>query len=164
MCMDFRDLNKESPKDDFPVPHIDILVDNITGDALLSFMDEYAGYNEVKMAMKEMEKTTFITQWGTYCYTVMLFGLKNAKATYQRTSTSLLYGLIHKKEAVYLDDIIIKSKQRDVHVSTLWKYFIRLRKYNMCFNLQKCAFGVTSGKIQGYVVNLRGIEVNLLKK
>ena len=62
MCMDFKDLNKESPKDDFSLPYIDILVDNMTEYAFLSFMDECAGHNQLKMATEEMEKTTFITQ------------------------------------------------------------------------------------------------------
>lgn len=87
MCVDYRDLNKASPKDDFPLPHIDILVENTANHALLSFMDGYAGYNQILMAEKDMEKTTFTTSWGTYCYTVMPFGLKKAGATYQRAAT-----------------------------------------------------------------------------
>ena len=110
MCVDFRDLNKASPKDDFPLPHIDILVDNTANHALLSFMDGYAGYNHIKMAKEDMEKTTFITPWGTYCYTVMPFGLKNAGATYQRAATTLLHDMMHKEVGVYVDDMIVKSK------------------------------------------------------
>ena len=83
MCVDFRDLNKASPKDDFLLPHIDILVDNTVGHALLSFMDGFSGYNQIKMALEDMEKTSFITPWETYCYKVMPLGLKNAGATYQ---------------------------------------------------------------------------------
>ena len=79
-CVDFRDLNKECPKDDFPLPHINILVDNTTGNALMSFMDGFSGYNQIKMASKDITKTTFTTKWGSYCYTVMPFGLKNAGA------------------------------------------------------------------------------------
>ena len=82
MCVNFRDLNKASPKDDFPLPLIDVLVDNTTGHALLSFMDGFSGYNQIKMAPKDMKKTSFITLWGTYCYKVMPFGLKNVGATY----------------------------------------------------------------------------------
>ena len=67
MCVDFRDLNKASLKDDFPLPHIDVLVDNTTGHALLSFMDGFSGYNQIKMALEDMEKTSFITPKGTYC-------------------------------------------------------------------------------------------------
>lgn len=82
MCIDFRDLNRASPKDDFPLPHIDILVDNTANQGLLSFMDGFSGYNKIKMAESDREKTSFITPWGTYCYKVMPFGLKNAGATY----------------------------------------------------------------------------------
>ena len=83
MCVDFQDLNKARPKDDFPLPLIDILVDNIAGHAFLSFMDGFSGYNQIKIALKDMEKTSFITPRGTYYYQVMLFGLKNSGATYQ---------------------------------------------------------------------------------
>ena len=91
ICVDFRDLNKANPKDDFPLPHIDVLVDNTAGHALLSFMDGFSWYNQIKMALEDMEKSSFITPWGTYCYKVMLFGLKNAGATYQRPATTLLH-------------------------------------------------------------------------
>ena len=81
-CVDFRDLNKASPKDDFPLPHIDMLVDSTAGHPMLSFMDGFSEYNQILMAPEDMEKTSFITEWGTYCYRVMPFGLKNAGATY----------------------------------------------------------------------------------
>ena len=89
MCVDFRDLNKASLKDDFPLPHINILVDNAVGYALPSFMDSFSRYNQIKIAPKDMEKTSFITSWGMYCYKVMPFGLKNANASYQRAATAL---------------------------------------------------------------------------
>ena len=76
MCVDFRDLNKTCPKYDFPLPHIDVLADNTAGSALMSFMDDFSGYNQVKMSPKDMTKTTFITEWGIYCHIVMPFGLK----------------------------------------------------------------------------------------
>ena len=79
-----RDLNRSSPKDDFPLPHIDVLVDNIAQHKIFSFMDSFYGYNQIKMAPEDMEKTTFVIQWGTFCYKVMPFGLKNVRATYQR--------------------------------------------------------------------------------
>ena len=84
MCVDYRDLNKVGMKDDFPLPHIDMLVDNTTKFKVFSFMDGFSGYNQIKMAPKDMEKTTFITPWGTFCYRVMPFGLKNVGETYQR--------------------------------------------------------------------------------
>ena len=75
MCVDYRDLNRANPKDNFPLPHIDVLVDNTTNFALFSFMDEFSGYNQIKMASEDMEKTMFITLWGTFCYKVISFGL-----------------------------------------------------------------------------------------
>ena len=107
MCVDFWDLIKANPKDDFPMPHIDVLVDNIVGHALLSFMDRFSRYNQIKMASEDMEKTTFITPWGTYCYKVMPFGLKNTGATYQRATTTLLHDLIHKEVEVYESSISV---------------------------------------------------------
>ena len=82
VCVDFRYLNKASSKDDFPLPHIDMLVDNTAGHSMLSFMNEFFGYNQILMAPKDMEKTSFIIEWSTYCYQVMSFGLKKAGASY----------------------------------------------------------------------------------
>jgi hypothetical protein len=82
MCVDFKDLNKAFLKDDFPLPHIDVLVDNTTGSALMSFMDSFSRYNQILMAPEDMTKTTFVTEWGIYCHKVMPFGMKNAGATY----------------------------------------------------------------------------------
>ena len=117
--VNFKDLNKASPKDDFPLLHIDILVDNTAGHALLLFMDGFSGYNQILMAPEDREKTTFITQWGVYCYRVMPFGLKNAGAIYQRAATTLLHDMIHKEVEVYVDDMIVKSKDRPGHIVAL---------------------------------------------
>ena len=86
-----------SPKDNFSLPHIDTLVDNIAKNSLFSFMDGISGYNQIKMAPKDMEKTTFVTMWGTFCYNVMPFGLKNARATYQRAMVALFHDICTKK-------------------------------------------------------------------
>ena len=126
MCVDFQDLNKANPKDDFPLPHIDILVDNTIGHALLSFMDGFSRYNQIKMAPEDIEKTFFITPWGTYCYKVMPFGLKNASATYQCAATTLLHDLIHKEVKVYVDYMIVKSKDHEGYIPALRKFFERI--------------------------------------
>ncbi|XP_077242521.1 uncharacterized protein LOC143883040 [Tasmannia lanceolata] len=112
-CVCFRDLNKASPKDDFPLPQIDVLVDNTTGHALLSFMDGFSRYNQRKMSPENKTKTTFTTQWGTYCYRVMPFGLKNAGATYQRAATTLFHDLIHKEVEKFVKGRIIAEQLAD---------------------------------------------------
>ncbi|WJX28344.1 hypothetical protein P8452_17080 [Trifolium repens] len=123
-------------------------------------MDGFSGYNQIKMAPEDMEKTTFITPWGTYCYKVMPFGLKNAGATYQRAMMALFHDMMHKEIEVYVDDMIAKSKTEEDHILHLQKLFIRLRKYKLRLNPAKCTFGVRSGKLLGFIVSQRGIEVN----
>ena len=153
MCVDFQDLNKASPKDDFPLPYI----------ALLLVMDGFLAYNQIKMGREDMEKTSFITPWGTYCYKVMPFGLKNACATYQHDVTTLLHDLIHKEVEVYVDDMIVKSKDREEHIPAFQKFFERIQFYKLQLNPKKCTFGVTFGKLLGFMVSQRGIEVDLDK-
>ena len=116
MCVDFKNLNKAWPKDDFPPPHIDVLVDNTAGNALMSFMDGISGYNQIKMAPKDMTKTTSTIERGIYCYTVMPFGLKNVGAAYQKMAIALLHDMMHNKVEVYVDDMIMKSKNRECHI------------------------------------------------
>ena len=123
MCMDFRGLNKACPKDDFPLPLIDVLEDNTAWSTLMSFMVGFLGYNQIKMAPKDMTKITFTTEWGIYCYMVMLFGLKNAGVTYQRMATTLLH------------DMIVKSKDRENHTTNLRKFFERIKEYRLRLNL-----------------------------
>ena len=83
ICVDYQDLNRASPKDNFPLPHIDTLINNTATNAMFSFMDGFSGYNQIKMAEEDKSKTAFVTHWGTFVYDVMPFGLKNAGATYQ---------------------------------------------------------------------------------
>ena len=147
VCIDFRDLNKANPKDDFPLPHIDLLVDSTAGHSMLSFMDGFLGYNKILMALEDMEKATFITEWGTYCYRVMPFGLKKVGATYQRVTTTLFHDMMHRDVEVYVDDMIVKSRGRADHLVTLERFFERIRKFRLRLNPKKCTFGVTSGKL-----------------
>ena len=84
MCVDFTDLNRACPKDSYPLPRIDTLVDLTARHELLSFMDTFSGYNQIRMKEEDQEKTSFVTSQGIFCYKVILFGLKNAGVTYQR--------------------------------------------------------------------------------
>ena len=104
---------------------------------MLSFMDGFSRYNQIKMASEDMEKTSFITPWGTYCYKVMPFGLKNAGATYQRVATTLLHDLIHKEVEAYVNDTIVKSKDREGHMLALRKFFERIWFYKLQLNPKK---------------------------
>jgi hypothetical protein len=153
MCTDFHDLNQASLKDDFPLPNIDMIVDSTTGHALLSFMDGFLGYNQIFIPIEDQLKTAFITPWGTFCWVMMPFGLRNAGATYQRAMTLIFHDYIHKILEDYVDDILVKSIQREDHVFILRQIFDRIRSYNMRLNPKKCAFGVDSGKLLGFIIS-----------
>ena len=125
ICIDFRDLNWACPKDDFPLPHIDLLIDNTAGYEMLSFMDKFSGYNQIRLVEEDRDKISFTTPWGTYCYVVMPFGLKNAGVTYQRAMMAIFHYMIHIDMKVYVDDILVKSKTRSEHPQALAKILQR---------------------------------------
>ena len=112
------------------------------------------------MASKDMTKTTFITEWGTYYYTVMLFNLKNVGASCQRMATALLHDMIHNQVEVYVDDMIMKSKNRENHTTNVRKFFERIKEYRLRLKPQKYTFGVIAGKLLGLLVSDRVIEVD----
>ena len=91
-----------------------MLVDSIAGYSMLSFMDGFSGYNQILMAPEDMEKTSFIIEWGTYCYRIMPFRLKNERAT-----TTLFHDMMHRDVEVYVDDMIVKSRDRADHLAAL---------------------------------------------
>ena len=94
VCIDFRNLNLATPKDEYPMPVADLLVDSVAKSRILSFMDGHAGYNQIFMNPNDREKTAFMTSKGIYCYNVMPFGLKNAGATYQRLVNKMFAKLL----------------------------------------------------------------------
>ena len=160
MCVDFTDLNRACPKDSYPLPRIDTLVDSTARHELLSFMDAFSGYNQIKMKEEDQEKTSFVTSQGLFCYKVMPFGLKNAGATYQRLMNKMFTHQLGRNVQVYVDDMLVKSVRENDHLSDLQETFNTLRSYNMKLNPSKCIFGVTARKFLGFMVSQRGIEVN----
>ncbi|CAL8162293.1 unnamed protein product [Prunus armeniaca] len=160
VCTDYRDLNRACPKDEFPLPNMDILIDSTSGQGLLSFMDGFSGYNQIKMSPKDAEKTAFRTPYGNFYYTVMPFGLKNAGATYQRAMIAVFHNIMGKEVEDYVDDLVVKSKTRESHREVLRKVLERCRLYGLKMNPKKCVFGVSSGKFLGFQVHQRGIDVD----
>ncbi|KAL0427953.1 UNVERIFIED_CONTAM: hypothetical protein Slati_2970100 [Sesamum latifolium] len=163
MCIDFRDLNKACPKDFYPLPRIDQLVDSTSGCELRSMMDASQGYHQIMLAPEDRKKVSFITSEGTFCYVAMPFGLNNAGAIYQRLVDKIFRPQIGRNIEVYVDDMLIKSKKAADHVKDLEETFSVLRKYKLKLNPAKCAFGVQGGRFLGFMVTQRGIEANPLK-
>ncbi|RDY04166.1 Retrovirus-related Pol polyprotein, partial [Mucuna pruriens] len=144
MYVDYRDLNRVSPKDNFPLPHIELLVDNTAQHFYYSSWI----YNKILMALEDKEKTTFITT------------LKNVRATYQKAMVTLFHDMMHKEVEVYVDDMIAKSKTLGQHINDLRKLFERLQKYRLKLNPAKYTFGVKIGKLLGFIVNEIGFELD----
>ena len=108
MCVDFTDLNRACSKDSYPLSRIDNLVDSTVRHELLSFMDVFSGYNQIRMEETNQEKTSFVTSQGLFYYRVMPFGLKNARATYQRLMNKMFAHQIRRNVQVYIDDMLVK--------------------------------------------------------
>lgn len=114
----------------------------------------------MQMAREDEEKTAFYTEQGTYCYTKMPFGLKNAGATYQRIIDSAFQSQIGRNLEAYVDDMVIKSKEEHEMLADIVETFDNLRKINMKLNPKKCSFGMEEGKFLGYMVTSEGIRAN----
>ena len=123
MCVDYTDLNKACPKDSYPLPQIDLLVDSMAGHQLLSFMDAFSDYNQIKLEQSNQEKTSFVTSQGLFCYKVIPFKLKNVGATYQRLVNKMFVQQIGWNVEVYVDDMLVKSKKEDHHLNDLRETF-----------------------------------------
>ena len=161
VCIDYTNLNDVCPNDSWLLPQIDQIIDSTARHDMLSFIDAFSSYHQILMFQLDEEKTSFVTPHGIYCYKVMPFWLKKARATYQRLMTKIFRPLIGQSMEMYIDNIVIKSKTRSEHTRHLKETFRLMKTYNMKLNPAKCAFGVNVGKFLGFMVTQRGIKVNL---
>jgi hypothetical protein len=162
ICVDFRNLNRATPKDEYPMPIADLLIDSVLSNKVISFLDSNAVYNQIFMAKEEMSKIAFrcpgfidLFEW-----VVMTFGLKNADATYQRAMNLIFRDLLRVLMEVYIKDVVVKSVRFKEHMTDLKLSLEMMKKYGLWMNPLKCAFGVTSGKFLGFVVHERGIQID----
>jgi hypothetical protein len=162
VCTDFHDLNKACPKDNFPTPFIDQIIDECAGCEAFSFMDGFSGYNQIQIKPEDQHKTTFICPWGTFAYRKMPFGLKNAGATFQQAMSFSFHDLKHIVEA-YLDDLASRSHKQTDHPTHLRLIFKRCCYFSICLNPNKCSFCVMSRHLLGFIVSTIGIMVDPLK-
>ena len=126
---------------------------------MLSFLDAFSGYHQIPMHPPDAKKTAFITPHGLYCYNVP-FGLKNVEATYQRLVTKIFQPLMGKTMEIYINDMLVKSKERPDHTKHLQETFELLCTNGMKLNPLKYVFGVDLGKFLGFLVTQRGVEAN----
>lgn len=157
MCTDYTDLN---PKDLYPLSSINQLVDGDYGYEILSLIDAYSGYNQIRLFAPDVKKTTFMSNRANYCYQIIPFSFKNVEATYQRLMYRAFEKQIGKNIEVYVDDIVVKSAKPQQHASDLQEIFEQLTRYNMRLNPEKCNFRIKSGKFLGFMLTHEGIEAN----
>jgi hypothetical protein len=162
VCIDFRDLNKATPKDEYSMPIADFLVNSASGHRLLSFLDGNAGYNQIFMAEEDISKTAFICPGFVVLFewVGMTFGLKNAGATYQRATNLIFHDLLGIIVQVYIDDIVLKSVSLNSHLADLRLAFEKMCRYGLKMNPLKCAFGVSAGKFLGFIMHEKGVEID----
>jgi hypothetical protein len=142
------------------LPRIDQVIDSTAGCNLLCFLDYYYGYHQIAIKEEDQEKTTFITPFSAYCYTMMSFGLKNAGATYQRAIHACFKKQLNKNIEAYVDDVVVKTRNSDTLIADLEETFASLREYQWKLNPNKCIFSVPSRKLLGFIISHRGIEAN----
>jgi hypothetical protein len=161
--VDFRDLNRATSKDEYPMPVAETLINAAPGNKILRFMDGNAGYNQIFMALEDIHKTTFRVPSVVelFEYLGMTFGLKNVGATYQRAMNYIYHDLIGKLVENYIDDVVVKSTSTGGHLEDLRQVFERTRRFGLKMNPKKCTFDVSVGQFLSFLVHERGIEIGL---
>ncbi|CAL1401528.1 unnamed protein product [Linum trigynum] len=145
MCIDFTNLNATCPKGAYPLPRI-YLIDTTTNHETLSLLDIFYGYHQIRLSEEDQEKTTFMTHMGNFCYTVMLFGLKNAGATYHRMIDAVFKNQLGRNMEAYVDDVLVNSKKEVDHLKDPREMFDNLKRERLRLNLLKYVFGAKAVK------------------
>jgi len=160
VCIDFQDLNIACSKDEFSLPIKDVMIDNTCDFERMSFMDDFSGYNQIKMYPEDEKYTSFRTPLGVFCCTVMPFGLKNAGATYQCAMSTIFRDHLQKTVECYLDDIAIKSHYKNNHLHDLKMMFDLMRAHQLKMNPTKSFLGVSSSKFLGFIITSKRIHLD----
>jgi hypothetical protein len=162
ICVDFRDLIRARPKDEYHMPIADTLINSASGNRMISFLDGNVDHNQIFMAAEDVSKTAFrcLGFVGLFEWVVMTFDLKNEGAMYQRVMNLIFHDMLGIILEVYIDDVIVKSFRFEGHMADLHLAFERMRKYELMMNPLKCAFRVSIGRFLGFIVHENGIEID----
>ena len=160
LCVNFRNLNKCSKKDNYPLPKMEHLLQRISGVKVMSFLDGFSGYNQVAVHPDDQEKTAFTTPWGTFMYSKMPFGLMNTGATFQRAMDIAFVGEKDKFILIYLDDITVYSSSHEEHLKHMKRVFLKCRQFGISLNPKKSQFSLRKGKLLGHIVSAEGVMID----
>jgi hypothetical protein len=160
MCVDYRPLNAVTIKNKYPLPRIDVLFDQLASAKVFSKIDLRSGYHQIKIRASDVPKTTFSTRYGLYEFLVMSFGLTNAPAYFMYLMNSIFMNELDKFVVVFIDDIVIYSKNEDEHVKHLRIVLQRLRDHKLYAEFSKCEFWLDSVKFLGHTISQDGISMD----
>jgi hypothetical protein len=160
LCVDFRNLNRSSRKDNYPLPKMEHILQRVTEASRMPMIDGFSGYNQVSVLPEDREKTSFTTPWGTFMYAKMPFGLMNAGATFQCAMDIDFIGEKDKFMVIYLDDITVFSKSDNEHCRHLRKVFLKCRRFGISLNPKKSMFTMQDGKLLGHIVSTEGVQID----
>jgi hypothetical protein len=153
LCVDFWALDRASVKDNFSLPNMEMILQQVAGSQMMSLLDGFSGYNQIKVKRIDRYKTTFTTHWGTFSYERVSFVLSNAGSTFQRAMQIDFDDLISMIIKVYIDDLIVYSKNWLDHFGHLRKFLMCCRKFGVSLNPSKYIFSVTKGNLLGHIVS-----------
>ncbi|WVZ80013.1 hypothetical protein U9M48_027531 [Paspalum notatum var. saurae] len=160
LCVDYRPLNAVTVKNKYPLPHIDILFDQLAGARVFSKIDLRSGYYQIKIREEDIPKTAFSTRYGLYEYLVMSFGLTNAPAFFMYMMNSVFMNELDKFVVVFIDDILIYSKKEEEHREHLRIVLTRLREHKLYAKFSKCAFWLKEVSFLGHILSEKGVAVD----
>jgi hypothetical protein len=160
LCVDFRNLNKSSLKDNYPFLKMDHVLEKVVGANRMSMINSFFGYNQIAINEHDKEKTAFTTPWGTFMYDKMHFGLMNAGATFQRAMDIAFIDKRDKFVVIYLDDLTVFSKSDEDHLIHLKQTFEKCRRFGLSLNTKKSHFAMQEDKLLGHIVSRDGIKID----
>jgi hypothetical protein len=160
LCVDYRALNAVTIKNKYPLPRIDVLFDQLVGAKLFSKIDLRSGYHQIKIRASDIPNTAFSNRYGLYEYLVMSFGLTNASAYFMYLMNSVLMPKLDKFVVVFIDDILVYSRNEQEHTMHLHTVLQRLRDHHLYAKLSKCDFWLREIKFLGHTISQDGISVD----
>ena len=160
LCVDYRPLNEVTIKNKYPLPRIDLLFDQLAGAKVFSKIDLRSGYHQIKIKPEDIPKTAFTTRYGLYEYLVMSFGLTNAPAHFMYLMNSVFMPKLDKFVVVFIDDILVYSKNKEEHAKHLRIVLTRLREHQLYAKFSKCDFWLKEVQFLGHILSAEGVAVD----